>query len=255
MKTKILKKIVMAGLAVAMMLTMIAVPNDVLAKSKETFRLSKKSISISKDTRVSLTSGKKNDRISVTVQKPDIAAVTQTSQKGKKTIFTISPKQKGSTKVIFRSGKKTATLKVKVTKTSLDTIKNGFSARMVIDNQQGNNGMVHIMVYNHTGLDLYFADWVKIQGDLDYDGHWFDSQAQGAAQFTTQYALIRNGEEKQVDYYNAPVYGQRLDSRFAIMTFQKQAYVTMTVYFGTPSADNAYTAVVDTNGVASVTKQ
>ena len=246
-----------SSLVIAVMLvvtTLMAFPTAAFAKKTVTkLVLSSKKISISADKKVTVTTNIKNAKIRVIVEKPDIASVAMKSQKGKKTVFTVMPKIKGSTKVTFISGKKKATLQVTVTKSSFDSIKNGFSAQLFTS--QGQSGAVNVMIHNHTGLKAYCSNFVTIHGDIDYDGHWFDSQAQGAAQFTTQRALIRNGEEKQVDYYNAPVYGQRLDSRFAIMTFQKQAYVTMTVYFGTPSADNAYTAVVDTNGVASVTKQ
>ena len=38
------------------------------------------------------------------------------------------------------------------------------------------------------------------------------------------------------------------------MAFSTQAAITMTVYFDQPTADNAYTVTVDTNGVTSLVK-
>lgn len=69
--------------------------------AKPIFKLSSKSISIASNKDVTLTSNKKKEKINVTVQKPDIVAVAQKSQKGKKTVFTVLPKIKGTTKVYF----------------------------------------------------------------------------------------------------------------------------------------------------------
>lgn len=205
---------------------------DVNAKTnKSTFRLSVKSISISQDKDVIPTSGKKNDRISVTVQKPDIVSVIQKSQKGKKTVFTISPKMKGTTTVRFQSGKRLAKLKVKVKKTSIETIRNGFSVQMFYDSAQGTNASVRLMVHNHTGLIAYLSASADIHGDYEYLGHWFDPGADAAYQTAVQYAAIGGNEDRQVEYYNSPIYGLRYDPSFNVMTFRNQAYITTTVYF------------------------
>lgn len=67
--------------------------------------------------------------------------------------------------------------------------------------------------------------------------------------------MIGGDEDRQIDYYNAPVYGLRFDQTYNLMTFSTQAAITMTVYFDQPTADNAYTVTVDTNGVTSFVKQ
>lgn len=229
-------------------------PQNVAAKSKSIFKLSKKNIRISKNTDVSITSNKKNEKISIIVQKPNIAAVSQKSQKGKKTVFTVQPKMKGSTNVTFIAGKKKATLKVRVTKTSFDSIKNGFTAQMFVSSYTGTNNSVRFMIRNHTGLNAYLADSIKIYGDLSWDGHWFDPNADVTSQFVTQYATVGPDEDRQVEYFNAPVYGLRLSDTYNIMTFRKQAYAVLTVYFDQPTTDNAYIVTVDTNGVTSMVK-
>lgn len=256
MKTKLFRAVVAAGLAITMMLTTIAVPTNALAKTKGTFKLSKKNVSVSKDTTVVLTSYKKNDKITITVQKPEIASVAQTSQKGKKTTFTISPKQKGSTKVIFRSGKSIATLKVKVTKTSFDTIRNGLTGRVFANNMQGGNYSVSLIIRNHTGLNAYISDTVVIHGDQEWDGHYFDPATISASQFASQYVLVSSGIDKQLEFFDSPVYGLRYTSTYAVMTFLNASpKVTFTVYFDEVKAENAYTVTVDENGVTSIAKQ
>lgn len=240
------------ALIMAIALSVLAIPYK--AEAATTFRLSSNSIRISKDKNITLTSSKKKDRITMTVKKPDIASVVQKSQKGKKTVFTVSPKMKGSTTVIFRSGKRTARLKVTVTKTSIETIRNGFSAQMFIADQTGTNTSVRLMVHNHTGLKAYFSDWAYIHGDLDYDGHWFNENADYSSQFVKQYASIDGNEDRQVEYYNSPAYALRQDNSYNIMTFRKQASMTVTVYFDEPTPDNAYTLTVDTNGNTTLVK-
>ena len=220
--------------------------------AKPIFKLSSKSISIASNKDVTLTSNKKKEKINVTVQKPDIVAVAQKSQKGKKTVFTVLPKIKGTTKVYFRSGKKKATLTVKVTKSLEDSIKNGFSAQLFTGASP--TGSVHLMIHNHTGLNAYCSNFITIHGDIDYDGHWFDPNADFASQSASQYAVIGGNEDRQIDYYNAPVYGLRFDQTYNLMAFSTQAAITMTVYFDQPTADNAYTVTVDTNGVTSFVK-
>lgn len=241
------------ALAAIVISTFFISPQNAFAKNKFVFKLSKKSISISENTDVSITSNKKKEKISVTVQKPDIAAVSQKSQKGKKTVFTVMPKIKGTTKIYFRSGKKKATLTVKVTKSSEDSIKNGFTAQLFTGASP--TGSVHLMIHNHTGRTAYCSNFITIHGDIDYDGHWFDPNADFASQSASQYAVISGNEDRQIDYYDAPVYGLRFDQIYNVMSFSTQASVTMKVYFGQPTADNAYTVTVDTNGVTSIVKQ
>lgn len=242
-------------MAVVFALTVVrATPQAAFAKKKSTFRLSKSSISISNNTDVTITSDKKKEKIRITVQKPDIVAVAQKSQKGRKTVFTVQPKMKGSTKVTFQTGKKKATLKVTVTKASLESIRNGFTAQMFVSNANGTNSSIRLMIHNHTGLPVYLSDFITIYGDYEYDGHWFDPSADAASQVVQQYATVGPDEDRQVEYFNAPVYGLRLSDTYNIMTFGKQAYAVLTVYFDKPTADNAYTVTVDTNGVTSVVK-
>lgn len=242
-------------LAVLTALAAFVMPTDAFAKkSKTSFKLSAKSISISKDKDITLTSDKKNEKITVTVQKPDIAGATQKSQRGKKTVFTISPKMKGTTNIIFRAGHKTDKLKVTVTKTSIETIKNGFTVKMFLDSDQGTNASVRLMVHNHTGLKAYFSPNADLHGDYDYLGHWFDPNADASSQSVVNYATIGENEDRQIEYYNAPVYGLRYDQSFNIMTFHNQAYTTVKVFFDEPTPDNAYTLTVDTNGNTTLVK-
>ena len=246
-----------SSLVIAVMLvvtTLMAFPTAAFAKKTVTkLVLSSKKISISADKKVTVTTNIKNAKIRVIVEKPDIASVAMKSQKGKKTVFTVMPKIKGSTKVTFISGKKKATLQVTVTKSSFDSIKNGFSAQLFTS--QGQSGAVNVMIHNHTGLKAYCSNFVTIHGDIDYDGHWFDPSADYASQSASQYAVIGENEDRQIDYFNAPVYGLRFDSIYNLMTFDTQASLTMTVYFDQPTAENAYLAVIDTNGLVSLTKQ
>lgn len=254
MQKTVFRSIVTSVLAAVIAFEVFTFPTSVLAKSKNVFRLSKKSMSISNNTNVSLISGRKNDKIQITVQKPDIVAVSQKSQKGKKTTFTVSPKMRGSTKVVFTSGKRKATLKVTVKNTSFDTIRNGFTAQLFTGTLSP-TGTVWLNVQNHTGMTAYLADSLKIHGDLEYDGHWFNPSNDSSAQFAVQYATVGPNEDRQIQYYNAQVWGQRDDALYKIMTFRNQASVTTTIYFGETTAENAYTVTIDTNGVTSIVKQ
>lgn len=254
-KKMLKKKVVSSFMIVLLMMTALTPVTNTWAKQKSgSFKLSTKNIMISENKDVSIISNKKNEKINITVDRPDIAAVMQKSQKGKKTVFTVMPKMKGSTKVVFRAGKKKkTTLKVTVNKTSFETIKNGFSAQLT-GTSAGLTGAVHIMVHNHTGVKAYCSNLIVLHGDMDYDGHWFDPSADFAAQSTVQYAEVGENEDRQLDYFNAPVYGLRFAQSYKVMSFQTQAYAVMTVYFDEPAATNAYKVTVNNNGITGFEK-
>ena len=71
----------------------------------------------------------------------------------------------------------------------------------------------------------------------------------------TQYALVNANEDRQLEYYDAAVYGLKDNDSYNIMTFRTKASVTATVYFGSVSPENAYMIMIDGNGVTTVVKQ
>lgn len=50
------------------------------------------------------------------------------------------------------------------------------------------------MIHNHTGLNAYCVNFITIHGDINYDGHWFDPNADFASQSASQYAVIGGNE-------------------------------------------------------------
>ena len=255
-RQSIFNRITILTLLAVIALTAVGLPTEAFAKKTTSkFKLSSSSISITESKDVTLTSDKKNEKIKVTVQKSDVAYVELKKHSGKKTIYTVIPKLKGTTKVTFRTGKKKTTLTVKVTQNSIQTIQTGFQAQLFIDNMSGRNHSVKLMIRNSTGLQVYLAPKIAIHGDLDYDGNYYDPVSTSASQFVTQYPVIGPNENKQIEYFDSPLYGKRMDSQYDIMTFQKGASVSFTAYFGDISADNAYAVTVDTSGVTSITKE
>lgn len=255
-RKSIFNRITTLMLLAVIALTEVGFPTQAFAKkTAPKFKLSSSSISITKSRDVTLTSDKTNEKIKVTVQHPDVAYVELKKHNGKKTIYTVIPKLKGTTNVTFKAGKKKATLTVKVTKNSIQTIQRGFQAQLFIDNMSGRNHSVKLMIRNSTGLQVYLAPKIAIHGDLDYDGNYYDPVSTSASQFVTQYPVIGPNENKQIEYFDSPLYGKRMDSQYDIMTFQKGASVFFTAYFGDISADNTYAVTVDTSGVTSITKE
>lgn len=229
-------------------------PQAVLAKKKATFKLSKSSVALEKEQTVTLTSDKKKEKIRVSVNNPAAVSCVQTRQSGKKTIFKLTPVQAGSATITFKAGKKKATLKVTVP-ISKAMIERDFHAQLFYSSQTGTNSSVRIMVHNYTGVPAYFSNTIAISGDLDWDGHWFDPNADASSQYVTQYALVNANEDRQLEYYDAAVYGLKDNDSYNIMTFRTKASVTATVYFGSVSPENAYTIMIDGNGVTTVVKQ
>lgn len=228
-------------------------PQAAFAKKKTTFKLSKSSVTLEKEQTVTLTSDKKKEKIRVSVNNPAAVSCVQTRQSDKKTTFRMTPMQAGSATITFKAGKK-ASLKVTVP-VNQTMIQQNFHVQLFYSSQTGTNSSVRIMVHNYTGVPVYFSNTIAISGDLDWNGHWFDPNAYASSQYVTQYALVNANEDRQLEYFDAAVYGLKDNDAYNIMTFRNKALVTAIVYFGSVSPENAYTITIDGNGVTTVVKQ
>lgn len=250
------KRIVAAMMTVVFVLTVVLdTPQAAFAKKKSNFKLSRTSISLTKAENITLTSDKKKEKIKVSVNDPTVVTCVQKKQSGKKTTFSLTPLASGSANITFKSGKKKAVLKVDVP-LNLNMVKKNFTARLYYDNQTGTNYCVRLMLHNQTGTRIYFSKNMNIHGDLEWDGHYLtDNSGDIGSRAETEYAYIEGFEDRQLVYYDSPIYGLRMNDVYDIMTFRDKASVTVTVYLGVPSADNAYTMTIDTGGITSIEKQ
>ncbi len=176
--------------------TLFLMPQNSYAKKKKTtFKLSKSTVTLTKEQDITLTSDKKKEKVKISITNPAAVSCAQKKQSGKKTTFRLIPMQAGSATITFKAGKKKASLKVTVP-VNQTMIQQNFHAQLFYSSQTGTNSSVRIMVHNYTGVPVYFSNTIAISGDLDWDGHWFVPNADASSQYVTQYALVNANEDR-----------------------------------------------------------